>query len=217
MIKAAIFDVDGLLVDTEPLHYLAWKETLKMYGIRFEKKEFMKRFAGIGTSATAAYFAKKFRLHEDSLLKGKKEIYFNLIRNVEPMPGAKDVVKRFRKFMPVAAASSSRIEDVSPVLRKIGVLKLLDAVATGDEVKKLKPHPDVYLLAAKKLGMKPKFCVAFEDTSVGVSAAKAAGMFCIAVPNIYTKVQNFSKADMIEKSLKGINTKKFLIWLETIR
>lgn len=209
MIKAVIFDVDGLLADTEPLHFLAWKETLEKYGIKLAKADFMK-VAGIGTAPTAAYIARKYALDSGALFKEKTGIYARLIKKVRLMKGAKDAVMEFKKSVAVAAASSSRIEDVSFVLRKVGILRLLDSITTGSEVKRIKPYPDIYLLAAKKLHLKPKECVAFEDTSAGVTAAKRAGMYCVAVPNGYTKTQDFSRADLVAKSLKNIDMKKIL-------
>ncbi len=217
MIKAVIFDVDGLLADTEPLHFMAWKEVVEKYDVKLTKYVFIKRLAGIGGAETAIYFSRKYGLDHRILLKEKARIYTKLRKKVKPMAGAKAAVLKFRKIMPVSAASSSRTNDVSYVLKKIGVLKYLEHVTTADEVKRVKPFPDIYLLAAKKLRLEPKFCMVFEDTSVGVEAAKRAGMYCTAVPSGYTKLQDFSMADVILKSLKNISVEKILILGKTIR
>lgn len=210
MIKAIIFDVDGLLADTEPLHFLAWKETLKKYNIRFTKNIFMKELAGIGDVATAIYLAKKYGLGSATLVKAKRKIYFKLLKNVKPRKGAKGIAIRFKKFFPVAVASSARSKDALFVLKKIGMLRLFDSITTREDVKRVKPYPDIYLLAARKLGFEAKECVAIEDTEVGIMAANRAGMYCVAVPNEYTKIQDFSNADLVVKSLDQINIKKIL-------
>lgn len=90
-------------------------------------------------------------------------------------------------------------------MKTAGLKKYFDIRVNGNDVKKSKPNPDLYLLAAEKLGVKPKECVVIEDSVTGIHAAKNAGMFCIAVPNKYIKNGDFSKADIIVKSLKEID------------
>lgn len=211
MIKAAIFDLDGLLIDSEPLHFAAWKRVYENHGHMLDKKEYT-RFVGIGDMAVGKYIASKFKLNlmPEELVKEKKNIYFELIKDVKFIDGAVELIKSFKsRGVMMALASSDWRKTVNRILENSGYEKLFDVVICGDDVKEMKPSPEIYLLTAKKLHTRPEECIAFEDSYSGVIAAKNAGIFCIAVPNKYTKRQRLP-ADMIRNSLKEISVEEIL-------
>jgi HAD superfamily hydrolase (TIGR01509 family) len=130
------------------------------------------------------------------------------------MPGALMLVRELHVAgIPMAVASSSFRKDVQASLRTVGLASMLPMLATGDEVEHTKPAPDLYLLAARRLGLSPSQCIAFEDTQTGLRAAHAAGVPCIAVPNHYSRHHDFSLATQVLNSLEeiGLSTLKSLI------
>ena len=101
----------------------------------------------------------------------------------------------------MAVASSSVRTDIEVILQSLGLLDEFEVIISGDQVKEGKPHPEIFLGAARLLGIEPAHCLALEDTTYGVAAAKAAGMYCIAVPNRFTANQDFDQADLVLDSL----------------
>ena len=206
-IKAVIFDMDGVLVDTEPLHYITLSKILKKYKYDLTKKEFIMDFVGVGKEICAEKMSKKLGIPESEILKRRNIIYRGLMKKARERKGAISLVKKLRKNFKVCVATSSKRNEVLIVLKNAKFSGLFKKIVTGSNVKRLKPYPDVYLFAAKKINAKPSECIAIEDTEVGVAAAKTAGMKCIAVPHAFSKKQDFSLADKVVKSLSVIDDK----------
>lgn len=120
------------------------------------------------------------------------------------MPYAKRTLEFFSKRKKLGLASTGSKKEILLKLKKTGFDKYFSAIVSRDDVKKGKPYPDIYLAAVKKLNLKPKDCLAVEDTKSGVEAAKSAGLICFAIPNKFSGTQNFSKADKVLKSLKEV-------------
>lgn len=119
------------------------------------------------------------------------------------MPYAKEAVELFKSNgLKIALASGSPWKEVMLKLRNTSLSGLFPLVITGSDVERGKPYPDIYLLASKRLGLRPSECISFEDTQAGVESAKAAGLKCFAIPCEYTRQQDFSKADGIFESLE---------------
>lgn len=205
MIKAVIFDLDGVIADTEPLHFQSWKETLKTHDVNLSKTFFIKNIPGIGDRKAAEFFATQHSLQAnvDDLVNGKVASYRQLIKKVKPRQKAINLIERLGKHFPLAIASSSPTSHVTFVLKQLNIEKKFEAVVGKDGLRP-KPFPDIYLTAAKKLGVRKENCIALEDTTTGILSAKAAGMFCIACPNPYTKHMDFSKADMRLENFKRL-------------
>lgn len=200
MIKGVIFDNDGVIVDSEPLHHLAEKKTMQPFGIDITKEEY-KNYVGIGTRKMFGDWIQKYNLklnpediiphHEQNLIKIFQE-------RVEPTPGVVNfILYLFQKNYSLAVASSSQRNLVHVGINKHNLMQYFQIIITGDDVTRLKPAPDVFLLAAQRLKISPTECLVIEDSSVGVQAAKAAGMFCAGYQNINSGDQDLSKADII--------------------
>ncbi len=208
MIKAVVFDMDGVVIDSEIIHTRAIKEALKQeLGLDVDKDEILE-YIGLFYPEKLEKILKKRNIQKDvnKLTERAKMIFKGLTKHVRLMPGFLDLIKTVIKnnFKTALASSSPRdyIEEISSML---DIEKYFDVIIAGDEVKNRKPNPECYLLTAKKLGLKPEECLVIEDSVPGVIAAKEAGMKCIAKPNPYVKDGDFSRADMIVNSLEEID------------
>jgi HAD superfamily hydrolase (TIGR01509 family) len=206
MIKAVIFDMDGVIIDSEPIESLSWEKILREYG----KEPIINEWGLVHPVGTKAfdYVMSKHGLVEDvEVIRNKKrKIYLELVlKNPNLMPGFLKLLKELTKQKIKIAVASNRYEEhVALIIEKLGVSSSFNALIGFSPDIEVKPAPDIYLKAAKALGVDPKNCIAIEDSEPGVIAAKAAGMKAIAVPNRYTIYQDFSKADKIVKSLSEI-------------
>lgn len=208
MIRAVIFDLDGLILDSETPEVLAWQETYARHGLEFPVEQWLQNI-GRTDSPWDAYAA--LRALDPpidlSLVKGYwRERHEWHARDFRlPLPGVVPLLEAVRRRgLRTAVASSSRRAYILSTLQGLSIADRFDAAAGGDEVPRAKPAPDVYLLAAHRLGVGPHACVALEDSLNGVLAAKAAGMPCIAVPSSLTRALDFSAADLIVASLEEV-------------
>lgn len=204
--KAFIFDMDGVIIDSEPIHARAKMATLREYGITLSKEEIgIDRY--VGRSAKSFWLDMKQRFpevftEEWQVMAGKKnEKYMAILNNdtsIRAIAGLPELLARLKqKGYTIGLGSSSVRPMVKNVLTRFGIIDYFAALTTGDEVENAKPDPAIYLLAAQKLGMKPADCTVIEDAASGIKAAKAAGMRCIAVRNPHSGKQDLSLADQI--------------------
>ncbi len=193
MIKAVVFDCDGLLVDTESAWYEAYEEVLAGYGFEISLTEFAVSIGGddsplvrfirdndIDTLDVATVAEEIRQLHD------KKMAHPNLL------PGVKDYLQAAQAAgLRIALASSSNHEWVEGYTRKLGIFDFFEVIKTGDQVEKVKPDPALYREAVTALGVMPSEAVAFEDSLNGLNAALAAGLHCVVVPNRVTSHFDF--------------------------
>lgn len=182
--KAVIFDMDGVLIDSEPLHVKAETQLFIEKGIPLTK-DMATRFAGTTTLSMWRKLAKEFNLKEDpvELANEGNRRFIQELKNTEVsilFDGVAEVLSVLKKdgFL-IALASSSSREIVDTVLERFGLSGFFNVTVSGSEVVESKPHPEIFLLAAKKLNVQPKHCVVVEDSTNGARAAKLAGMKCI--------------------------------------
>lgn len=207
-VEGLIFDMDGVLLDSEPFHLQAYQELLKTFGITFTEED-NRPFLGRTDLELAEHLICKHQLPMDAwhLVGKKEEILARLFStSITPMPGVLNVLKRARALsLPCAVASSATLPTIELIVEKLDIKSYFQTLTSGDEVPHGKPEPDVYLLAAKRIGVLPINCLVVEDSFNGVLAAKSAGMKCIAVPCPTTRHQDHTKADKILGTLESLN------------
>jgi len=189
MIRAAIFDLDGVIVDTSQLHYLAWKSIAEDLGIPFTTED-NERLKGVSRMASLEILlhldASRAALSEEDkqeLAARKNDIYRHSIGLLGPedlLPGAREFILECRSSgLKTAVASASR--NTPSVIAFLEVAELFDSVVDGNRVHRAKPDPEVFLTAADDLAVPASNCVVFEDAAAGIDGALAAGMFCVGI------------------------------------
>jgi HAD superfamily hydrolase (TIGR01509 family) len=188
-----LFDLDGVLADTEPLHWAAYREVLLELGVDVGIEEYRQRFISQGGGPEYACEAYHLPLTPDELRARKLPRYLDLIRrDVRPRPGARAALERLRGRFRTAVATNSVRAEVELILGSLGLGGLLDAVVAREDYRDPKPAPDAYLAAAAALGLGAGECVVVEDTPRGVAAALAAGIRAVALPNELTADNDFT-------------------------
>jgi HAD superfamily hydrolase (TIGR01509 family) len=209
MIKAILFDLDGLMFDSEPHSLASWEAVLAERGVKLDQPT-IDSILGQRIDATARILIDKYHLPDtvQDLADAKTDYQItHLAGKVKPMPGLIELLDEIdRREMPKAIASSGIRRYVEAVLRANGLLDRFRVIITGDQVAHGKPAPDVFLAAAKALDIEPQDCLVLEDAPNGVQAAKAAGMTCIAVPDHSVAKLDLSQADKIVASLHEVRT-----------
>lgn len=204
---AVIFDMDGLLVDTERLQFGASDRVLQdLRGVTLPR-EVMVSLVGLRSDQCWQRMKEMYDLSEpvEDLEAAQARYYAPMLREQsEAMPGARELITTLHaEGYPLGIASSSPLWQIDAVIERLDIRGVLGAVASGEEVAHGKPAPDVYLLAAERLGADPARTVALEDSGPGTQSAKAAGMYVIAVPTPETASHSFDAADLILPSLVG--------------
>lgn len=205
--RAVIWDMDGVIVDSLPYHSRAWIHTLECRGVCMTEEEY-KTFFGLRNDSLI-----RKKLGEDisedainEIAREKEEYYHTLIEgNLKPLPGAVELIKALPDHgFHSAIASSAPKETIERLLRKLGVWQYISVDVAGKEVTEGKPSPQIYLLAAEKLGAAPRDCVVIEDAIAGIEGAKAAGMKCLAVATTHPPEKLFG-ADMVVETLEAVS------------
>jgi mannitol-1-/sugar-/sorbitol-6-/2-deoxyglucose-6-phosphatase len=207
MIKAAIFDMDGLLIDSEPFWRKSHVDALAEHDVHITEDD-VRKMAGKRTDEVVRHWRETHGLVHVSNDTLENAVVRRVTRHIhesgEGLPGVEQVINLLTKQnIPLAVASSSSPEIIDTVLEKLDLKKHLQFAHSAKHESFGKPHPAVFLTTAKKLGVDPADCVVFEDSLSGVRAAKAAGMKCIAVPeqaNLH-KEEFHTEADLVVKSL----------------
>src|SRR5215216_487002 len=206
-IRAVIFDMDGVLVDSEPLINAAAISMFREKGLVVQPDDFLP-FVGAGEDRYIGGVAEKYHFPLDvpEAKRRTYEIYLGLVpTKLDAFPGAVEFVRVCRQAgLLIAVASSADQIKVNANLQKIGLpVEFWDAVIWADDVKNKKPAPDIFLSAAKKLGVRPSDCVVIEDAVNGVQAAHAAGMKCVAVAQTFP-VDRLGEADLVRPKIADV-------------
>ena len=174
-----IFDCDGTLADTMPLHYDSWLHALKLAGASFEFSwELFSSRAGMSLEHTVLELNAQFELQMDPerVAAAQREVYEIRIDQVRANPAVVRLAREANRDRPVSVASGSRLPHVERTLKAIGIRELFDVIVTPEDVARGKPAPDMFLLAAERMGVAPSHCLVVEDSELGVAAAESAGM-----------------------------------------
>jgi HAD superfamily hydrolase (TIGR01509 family) len=208
-LEAVIFDLDGLMVDSEPLAYQAWQMVLQSIGRDLDDATYSK-MVGLRLEESSSLLKQALGLpFSSSELAAKKEVYLAKIceQGIPPMPGLDEIVSAIeRRSIPWGVATSSRRSYAIDILDQLDLLDSCQAIAGGDEVPKGKPSPDLYLLAAARLNMLPKACLALEDSVPGAKAALSANMTVVGVPSGQTSKTDLHFAHQVYSSLSEVAT-----------
>lgn len=213
--RAILFDLDGLMVDSEPHSLASWHAVLSERGVTLTQVVIDQMF-GLRQIEAARMLVDVYGLTEDPWsLARKKEKYQirHLDGQIAAMPGLFDLLEESERHgLLVAVASSGARRYVAAVLAALHLTDRFHTVVTGDDVINGKPAPDVFLAAARALRVEARDCLVLEDAPAGMQAAKAAGMRCVAVPNAHTSTLDLSSADFMLPSLLAVRER-----LETLR
>ena len=180
--RAIIFDCDGTLADTMPLHWQAWQIIARRHRISFTEDRFYS-LGGIPSRDILKVLSAEQGLPLDPLAvaREKESEYLPLIAQVEPINTVVGVARKNYGKIPLAVASGGTKRSIGTVLEHLGIRELFQAVVTSEDVVNQKPAPDIFLEAARRLGVPPQFCRAYEDTDLGMRAIRAAGMEAVDV------------------------------------
>jgi HAD superfamily hydrolase (TIGR01509 family) len=216
MIKAIIFDFDGLILDTETHEYEVLNEIFKEHQCELPLDLWGKLIGTITTFNPYTYLEEqtKTTLDHNELVKQQKERFSQRIIQENARPGVTDYLDAAKTLgLKIGLASSSNYEWVSSHLKRLDLLDRFECIRTSDHVEHVKPDPSLYLEAAKCLGVKPEECIAFEDSANGALAAKRAGMKCVTVPNTVTKGLDFCEVDHSLESMAQMELKELISFL----
>lgn len=205
MISTVIFDLDGLLADTEDLHRTAYQEVFAELGVDVSDEQYAYHWIRSGKGIEAFLIERNLPFDPAMVRRRKGCLYEQMVAaGVEPMPGSRELLCSLRGRKAMALATSSYPKDAYAVLGVLDFEEFFSVKVAKSDVERSKPHPDIFLHAAEKMGAAPEQCVVIEDAEKGVLAADAAGMKCIAVPNEHTADNDFSKATVVVNSLERI-------------
>ncbi|HEU0038475.1 MAG TPA: beta-phosphoglucomutase family hydrolase [Verrucomicrobiae bacterium] len=186
--QGLIFDCDGTLADTMPLHWRAWQMIAQRHNLHFPEDRFYS-LGGVPSRDILKILAKEQgrSLDHIAIAHEKEEAYLPLMAQVEPIHAVVEIVKAHHGHIPMAVASGGTQRIICQVLEQLKLRHFFDAVVTSELVKNQKPAPDIFLEAARRIGVPPQFCRAYEDTDLGLQAIRAAGMEAVDVRELPVK------------------------------
>ena len=213
MLEAVIFDMDGVLIDSEPFHLVVNEKIFANLGINLSEDEYHS-FIGTTHKDMWTIIKNRYNLPQSvpELVNMQVSGNIDYIKNEEiqsiKIKGITDLLSRIsRENIKIGIASSSPNEVINLVIKKLNISDYFSAIVGGEEIKKGKPAPDIFLKAAKRLEEKPSDCIVVEDSKNGTLAAKAAGMKCIGFKNPNSGNQNLEKADLIIDNYDSLTVK----------
>jgi HAD superfamily hydrolase (TIGR01509 family) len=200
--EAVIFDMDGVLVNSEPFYVEVEQTNFRQLGLEISKEEHQ-TYQGTATDRMWQLIKVRHGINQpvDELVEMTNSLvtpYFQSLEKIEPMTGVEKLITNLKeKGFPLALASSSYSDVIEIILQKTSLKKYFDVVVDSQMAGSSKPEPDIFLLTAEKLGIQPEKCLVIEDSTNGIKAAKSAGMFCVAFAGPGSDLQDQSQADKI--------------------
>ena len=180
--QGIIFDCDGTLADTMPLHWRAWQAIAQRHRLHFPEDRFYS-LGGVPSRDILKMLGEEQGVTLDHLaVAHEKEAEFQpLIAQVEPINSVVGVARQYHGRIPLAVASGGTQKIIGTILRHLGIFELFNTIVTSEDVTRQKPAPDIFLEAARRIGVPPQFCRAYEDTDLGIQAIRSAGMEAVDV------------------------------------
>jgi HAD superfamily hydrolase (TIGR01509 family) len=181
--RAYLFDCDGTIADSMPLHYVAWHKALAEWSCEFDEKLFY-AWGGRPVVEIISTLNQKhgLKMPVADLAKRKEQLYFELLPQLKAVPEVLEHIEASHGLIPFAVVSGSDRDSVTASLQTLKLLDRFETLVCAGEYQKSKPDPEAFLMAASKLGIAPESCLVFEDTDMGIQAATAAGMESVKVP-----------------------------------
>ncbi|ACU08697.1 Predicted phosphatase [Flavobacteriaceae bacterium 3519-10] len=212
-LKAILFDMDGVIVDTEPLHRKGYFQMFENLNISVSE-ELYTSFTGSSTQKVCTTLVEKFNLnstHEElaSIKRRYFKHYFDHDVDFDLLPGVKNLIENYyNNGLKLILASSAHMNTINWVFEKFGLEKYFSAKISGASLKESKPHPEIFQLAAKMAGEPKENCLVIEDSTNGILAAHAAGIFCVAYKSEHSLDQDYSKANLVISDFSEIEMGK---------
>lgn len=206
-LQALIWDLDGVIVDSSEQHRRSWQMLAAETHITFTDEDFWRTFGRSNAAIIPLFWGEQLSREQIDALADRKEVYFRelLKGHLHALPGALELMQAARTAgVKQSLASSAPTANIEVISAELGLHRWLDAFVSGDRLPRGKPAPDIFLLAAERLGVAPAQCVVIEDAPAGVVAASAAGMRCLAVTNSHPAA-SLAGADRIVDSLAGVH------------
>lgn len=201
-----IFDLDGVIVDSEGLQYASYAEVLKPLGVAITAEEYEREWIAAGRGPEYAVDRYRLPVTADQLRCAKEPVYRAKLRtDATLMPGVEERLPALSREMPIALATNSNAADTAIVLDGFDLRKSFSAVVTREDYRERKPAPDAFVVAAERIGIPPARCVVVEDASKGVQAAVAAGCPCAAIPNDFTRNNDLTGASVVLESMRDLS------------
>jgi len=213
MLKAVIFDMDGVLIESEPLHYQAYHKMFKDVNIEVPDSLY-ESFTGKATLNICSELRDIYNLNESpETLVNIKRKHFDYIFENDPdfdlMEGVLDLIKDYHKNgLTMVLGSSATMVSIERIFNKFNLNQYFKAKLSGADLKESKPHPEIFIKAAEATGFNKDECMVIEDATSGIKAAKAAGIFCVGFDSFHSKNQDYSQADLVVKNLEDLHYHK---------
>jgi len=213
MLKAVIFDMDGVIIDSEPMHNKAYHDMFNDVGIEVSK-EFYESFTGQSTINICKRLCDHFNLKEspETLVAIKRKHYKHFFYTNSDLGLIDGVMKLIKDYhnngLTLVLASSAAMTSIDQIFDRFDLNRYFKDKLSGGDLKQSKPHPEIFINAAKATGFTKEECIVIEDSTNGVKAAKAAGIFCVGFDSFHSKNQDYSKADMVISDFNAISFEK---------
>jgi len=213
MLKAVLFDMDGVIVDTEPLHHKAYKMMFEDVGIDVSDTMY-RSFTGQSTRGICEFLCEQFDLSLEPIIleKGKRAHFTKLFfedPDLQLLEGVEDLIKDYyTNGLTLVVASSASMFTINNVMKRFNLDPYFTDKLSGADLKASKPHPEIFINAAKAAGVSTSECFVIEDSTNGIIAAKEADIFCIAYKSVHSKDQDYSRADRLVSDYKDITFDK---------
>lgn len=223
MFKAALFDMDGVIVDSEPLHHKAYYQMFNDVNIEVSD-DLYASFTGQSTLEICEKLISLYKLPlgPQTLVNIKRHHFIHLFENdtsLSLLDGVLDLIKDYHSHdMALVLASSASMPNINRIFERFDLDQYFVAKISGADLKQSKPHPEIFIKAAELSGHDPKDCFVIEDSTNGIAAGKAAGIYCIGYDSLHSEDQDYSKADLVVscfgeigyKALKSLQTKNLV-------
>ena len=213
MLKAILFDMDGVIVDTEPLHHKAYFGMFDTLNIEVSEAHYQ-TFTGQSTINVCRSLCHHFKLsnNPEDLVQVKRNIFKDLFKNdpnLQLLDGVLNLIKEYHENgLTLVLASSASMGTINSVFTRFDLDKYFIAKLSGADLKESKPHPEIFLKAAEISGYDKKHCLVIEDSTNGIKAANAADIFCVGYKSIHSKNQDYSKANLVINNFEEITYNK---------